>query len=314
MGGLGLDPMDGRILNACWRDGRLVAAHGIYDGAKVSARWYDIATNNWPASGSPSLIQSGTIDPGPGVFTYEPSITINSCGQIGMIVARSAATERLSLQVTGRQFTDPAGTMQPLNNLVTSGVGYSPTNARFGDYFGAAVDPVDDQTFWVCGEYATGTNTWSTWIASFTLAGCCPAPSISPISNAASRCGTPFTSSIPSATGAAPMTWSLPGGPAGSTINPATGVVSWSNPVSGPSPYTLTVQATNACGSASQSWQLTVKPGDFNGDGLVTFADVAGFLSALLLDPALQSCAGDLNLDGLVNGTDVAGFVQALGI
>jgi len=312
LGGLGLDPMDGRILNAFWRNGRLVAAHGILSGNRVITRWYDIATHNWPMSGSPTLNQSGDIDPSAGVFTFMPAISVNRCGQIAMIVARSATTERLSLAVTGRNFLDPPGTMQPLTTLITSSVGYSPTNTRFGDYFGAAIDPTDDQTFWFCGEYATGINTWSTWISSYTFAGCCLSPTINPTSDAAAICGTPFTSSMPTVTGEVPITWSLLDAPAGAAINSATGVVTWSSPVASPQPYTLTVQAINACGSDLLTWQLIVKPGDFDGDGLVSIADMPGFLGALTLFSTNQPCAGDVDLDGLVNGRDIAQFVGAV--
>jgi len=72
----------------------------------------------------------------------------------------------------------------------------------------------------------------------------------------------PYTSGAPTAnfpTGA--VLWSLSGSsPAGMTIDPGTGVVSWPNPDLSGSPYTLTTMATDGCGNASRTWTLTVNP------------------------------------------------------
>jgi len=58
--------------------------------------------------------------------------------------------------------------------------------------------------------------------------------------------------------GSPPVTWSLVGGPAGMTIDTATGVVSWPNPLGAMSPYLVTIQASNSCGSDTEDWHLTV--------------------------------------------------------
>lgn len=56
--------------------------------------------------------------------------------------------------------------------------------------------------------------------------------------------------------------------------------------------------------------------GDFNGDNMVTSADIPGFVAALLAGgpcPASPAtCPGDLNLDGIVNGADTAGFIAKM--
>lgn len=58
--------------------------------------------------------------------------------------------------------------------------------------------------------------------------------------------------------GTPPITWSLKNGPAGMTINDQNGVVTWPSPTTEDSPYTVTITATNAQGSADRSWKLTV--------------------------------------------------------
>ncbi len=59
-------------------------------------------------------------------------------------------------------------------------------------------------------------------------------------------------------TGVQPITWTLLNGPSDMTIDSTTGVVTWNNPITTFSPYTITVQATNSEGNDSISWTLNV--------------------------------------------------------
>ncbi len=52
--------------------------------------------------------------------------------------------------------------------------------------------------------------------------------------------------------------WSLVEGPAGMTINPATGQVLWPVPTTSGSPYTVTIRAENPKGADEISWQIEV--------------------------------------------------------
>ncbi len=58
--------------------------------------------------------------------------------------------------------------------------------------------------------------------------------------------------------GTKPVTWSVVSGPAGLTIDSATGHVVWSNPSMAGSPYEITVRATNSYGQDDETWTLTV--------------------------------------------------------
>jgi hypothetical protein len=88
----------------------------------------------------------------------------------------------------------------------------------------------------------------------------CTGPVVDPISSATADCGVAFTSSTPSlSAGTSPLTWSLEAGaPAGMTIDPGTGVVTWPTPLTTGSPFTITTKATNSCGESSQPWELRV--------------------------------------------------------
>ena len=164
-GGQSVSLIDDRIFNAHWRDGHLYATHNISSGGKNVARWYHVNTNNWPASGGVSLVESGNINPGGSIHTFFPAIYSNSLNEVAMVVGASSSATRISVNVTGRLSSDPAGTMGPLNELVLSSVN---TGGRWGDYYDIAIDPADDRTFWVIGEYGFSGG-WNTWIGSFSV-------------------------------------------------------------------------------------------------------------------------------------------------
>ena len=166
---------DGRILNADWRNNRLVATHniGLATDSVSHVRWYEFAT----AGFLPTLTQSGTLDPGTDTSTYFPSIAIAPNGDIGMTYMQSSATEYISMYVTGqKQGAIPGTTQRPI--LIKAGEATNQDSGewpyRAGDFSGIGVDP-DTGTFWAGNEYATSNlpgsigGTWGTWIAQFSF-------------------------------------------------------------------------------------------------------------------------------------------------
>lgn len=195
---------DSRILNAEWRDGRLVAAQAVGgqgDGL-AHARWYDISS-----AGTPRLSQQGTVGVGSGANSYFPSIAINANGDLGMTYIQSSPTEYMSMYVTGQAAGDPAGTMQTPVVAKAGEIPYSSYDSapyRAGDYSGITVDPVDGTTFWAANEYAkniTAAAKWGTAPAGFTVSGSTSggdttAPTVSVSSPAAGEsvtAGSPYT-------------------------------------------------------------------------------------------------------------------------
>ena len=59
-------------------------------------------------------------------------------------------------------------------------------------------------------------------------------------------------------------------------------------------------------------YNLTVRVGDFNGDGLVTVSDVPAFIDHVLGLSVSTTCAADMNGDGFINGDDIQLFIDAL--
>jgi hypothetical protein len=164
-----VDSIDARIMTGVWRDGSLWTAHasGVDGGGRANVQWFEFDVRDFPQGGSPSLVQSDFLDLGPGINTFMPHINVDDDGDMGLGFSRGAATEFLSVGYTGRLASDPLGTTRPAQTLVTS---TSPYNGfRWGDYSGLALDPTDGETFWLFNEYATGTFTWNTRVASFSV-------------------------------------------------------------------------------------------------------------------------------------------------
>jgi hypothetical protein len=164
-GGNTVSLIDERIMNCHWRDGNLYAAHNISSSGRNFARWYHLDTNNWPTSGSVSLVQSGNIDGGTGIHTWFPAIYSNAVGDVGLVCGSSSSTQRIAVNVTGRSPADPLGTMGSLTQVLLAPVN---GGGRWGDYYDIAIDPADDLTFWAIGEYPASSG-WSNWISSFTI-------------------------------------------------------------------------------------------------------------------------------------------------
>ncbi len=164
-----IDVLDGRIMNAHWRDGKLFFGHGIFASGKAQARWYQVNTNNWPTSGSPSLFQSGTFNLGGTLTSFFPAIGSNKHGDVGMVVAGCNSSTRPSVYVTARRSTDPLGTLGAGTVVAT---GTNGASGRWGDYFDITTDPVDDATFWYIGQ-VQNSGGWQSIIGSFLVT--CPA-------------------------------------------------------------------------------------------------------------------------------------------
>ena len=164
-----VDGGDGRLYGAAWRGGQLVTSHAVGINSRVAVRWYDIATNGWPTSGTnPAVTQSGNIADSMRDYTYG-MVTRNGAGDIGITFSHLSATNAGSVMVAGRVPTDPAGTVGAPSTLSTS-AGNNYTFYRWGDYFGIDADPSDDGLFWVVGMTIGTNNQWRTHIDSFRLA------------------------------------------------------------------------------------------------------------------------------------------------
>lgn len=169
-GGGTIDVLDGRMMNAYWLNGRMVAGHGVRSnsGNRTVGRWYEFNIGSWPQSGSVSLIQSGNVDSGGSNYHMFPALAYNEFGDIGMVIGRSSSSQFAGVYTTGRKKNDGNGQMATLVEQKVGSAAYS--GGRWGDYFGAAVDPTDGVTFWGIGEYSDNSGTWKSWVTSWRVA------------------------------------------------------------------------------------------------------------------------------------------------
>jgi len=140
--------------------GHLWAVH--HEGSdRARVQWYEFDLDGWPSGGTPSLVQSGEIDLGAGLWTFFPSIWADAAGNAVITFSRSSTSEFISMQMAARTAGDPAGTfgapveIRPGKSADTSG--------RFGDYSATNHDPAMAGSFWGHHEYRAHTQ-WRTRI------------------------------------------------------------------------------------------------------------------------------------------------------
>jgi hypothetical protein len=155
-GGSLVDTADTRTLDAVWFNGRL---------------WLGADTNSTPPGDTQPrsgirLIQVDTTTlaikqdfdfNANGFYYFYPAFKMDNAGNLDMIFGYSSQTNSTccypSLAITGQGLDDPINTLvQPMTIVAGSAPDLtSPT--RYGDYFGAGVDPSDPTRVWVAGEY-----------------------------------------------------------------------------------------------------------------------------------------------------------------
>jgi hypothetical protein len=153
----------------------LVVNHSVTAGSSVGVRWYEIRS----PSTAPIVYQSGTYAPDAN-YRWMGSIAMDKVGNIALGYSVSSTTMHPSISYTGRAPTDPPGTMQG-ENLILTGAGSQTSGlTRWGDYSAMTIDPGDDCTFFYTTEYlkANGSFNWSTRIASFKFPSCSGAPPV----------------------------------------------------------------------------------------------------------------------------------------
>jgi autotransporter-associated beta strand protein len=288
--------LDTRILSLDWRNNQMVAAQnvGINSDMDVHARWYVIST----AGTAASLVQQGTLAPGTGIDTYMPSAALATDGSIGMTYIESSPVQNMSMYVTGRTVSDPAGTMEtPV--LVKAGQQYY-QGRRIGDFSGIAVDPVTGTTFWAVNEYAIATSNlalpnWGTWLAAFQVV----TPTLT------------WTGNGSTTNWSDPNNWSsgvAPGAGANLVFGAsATKFTSTNNLASGTPFGTITLSG----GGYAISGNSIVLTGGLDGSG-ATGSNTFGLNIALSTAETFQAGSGstDLTLSGAVNN---GGFLLTIG-
>lgn len=146
--------------NAFWHDGSLWFCHTAGGGSgQSSVYYYKVATNNFPV-GTPSLTESGFMNGGAGVWTYQGSIGGNANGDVALVYTQSSSSTFPTIMFTTRL---NAASSFDAPQVLKASPGYSNSD-RWGDYASVTADP-SDNSFWVTHEWAksTASHNWSTW-------------------------------------------------------------------------------------------------------------------------------------------------------
>jgi hypothetical protein len=155
-----VDTGDARILDTSWYNGRLWLTFN--DACTPSG---DVQTRscirliqiNTPTS---SLSQDFDVGAKAAYYFY-PALRMDSSSNLLVVFGASSSNIYPSIFATGQ-----AATGGPLDSspLTLKNGTYPETTSRFGDYFGAAVDPSNTSIVWEAGEYHLS-SLWSTFIA-----------------------------------------------------------------------------------------------------------------------------------------------------
>lgn len=155
-----LDTGDARVLDTAWFQGKLWLT---FDDActpsgdvqvRSCARLTQINTSTH------SLNQDFDVG-AKGSYYFYPSLRMDGSSNLLVVFGGSSLNLYPSIFATGQDAANGPLDTSPLT--LKSGT-YPELTNRFGDYFGAAVDPSNPSIVWGAGEYHTSNN-WSTFIA-----------------------------------------------------------------------------------------------------------------------------------------------------
>jgi hypothetical protein len=108
-----------------------------------------------------------------GYWHFYPALMVDAEKNVIMTCTRTSGSEFAGAFVAGHRAADPPGLSQDI--LLKQGLGhYDPVllgdRLRWGDYMGIGLDPVDTTAVWVHTQFASGTNSYKTWIGMVKMA------------------------------------------------------------------------------------------------------------------------------------------------
>lgn len=148
--------------DAFQRKGKVWFCHTAGGFSRSNVFYYCLDLNGFP-SGSPSLIEAGSIDGGSGIWNCQPAINGNDDGEVAIVFTQTSAGMFPRIMATMRAEEDSTfSTPVVVIESETYYVGEQPSRQRWGDYAAVAVDPID-QTFWVTHEWAHDEESAFNW-------------------------------------------------------------------------------------------------------------------------------------------------------
>lgn len=170
-----LTPVDCRFWTSVYRDGFLWAAQHVRPTGteRNVVRWFKFHMNGWGPSCPgcvPALAGWGTIDAGPSMHAFYPSITVANDGQAAITYTRAGSAEHSSMRMVR---TDGSGAFA-IETVIKTNVHSWQDNQAWGDYSGTEPDPAVPGKFWGHAQWIQVADPsplfgddqlWHTWIA-----------------------------------------------------------------------------------------------------------------------------------------------------
>lgn len=253
--GGGINTDDTRVLSAAWFQGKLWFT--LHEGCIPSGdtvtrscvRLVQLDTTRSPAA----VLQNFDFGAN-GQYYYYPALRIDGSGNLVVVYGFSSSIIYPSIAVTGQLTTDPVNSLAA-SQLLKAGSAADQTG-RYGDYFGAGVDPSDTSLVWVAGEYNSAGigapncpfSCWSTFIGSASMTGfsAFPRSASLKIQLSSSTSSTITLTSLNGFSGKVTLTASVSGSGLTATVNPAK--VTLSSGGSGSTTVTVATAATTSPG------------------------------------------------------------------
>jgi hypothetical protein len=160
----GVQPSGDPVDNFSWiskapvvRDGKLYGAHAIrnsQNNSYASLKYFIIDLNT-------NLIIEEVEQGEIGSYFITPAITVDLDHNIAITYSKCSSTDFIGAYYSTRLSNDPAG-LSP-SKVMKTGEGNYTSFSRWGDYFSAAIDPINQYDIWLYSEFAK-TGTWGTWV------------------------------------------------------------------------------------------------------------------------------------------------------
>jgi hypothetical protein len=143
---------------------QVLSGNDMFDGLSA-IRWYEIDTSSGISNSF--IAQEGRITH-TDLSAVFPVLTVDPDNNVQLFYGLLGGKMYQSLLISGRTANDPPGLMRPSVIAVLGQSGYEPISEEepflmLGDYFGAALDPVDNSA-WTFGRYANTPCRFATWI------------------------------------------------------------------------------------------------------------------------------------------------------
>jgi hypothetical protein len=175
-----LNTGSGSITSGVYRNGSVWFSHTVADRGGVYSRARYARINVAAAT----LLEDEAFG-SDGCWYFYPAVAVDAGNNLAMVFGRSCTDEYAGVGLTARSTADAALEASVL--LEDGEAGYvapigdvEPVN-RWGDFFGAALDPAEPGRIWVVGEYAGLHDSWRTWVGqtavALTAGSCIPDPS-----------------------------------------------------------------------------------------------------------------------------------------